>query len=178
MYKREKRKYILSIISTLLFLIFVTCFIYFPKKEIILSSFAFLQNQKNFYMEDLSQGISLNNAIPVSDEIGIQYDPYRFKVVNNSASEITYQIVFKSNDSKMNIQQKDILSNEYLRFSLNCQDDILVEPNTLFENGILYTTTIGAYSEKTFEFRMWLDWNSDNNAMNKIFIGKIEIDKI
>lgn len=175
---RENRKSILSIIIVLFFLVFMTCFVYLPKQENLLSSLAFLQNQENFYLKDLSQGILLNDAVPVTDEIGMQYEPYKFKVVNNSNSDITYRIVFRSDYSKMNIRKVDVLSNQYLRISLNSNNKILVNPMTLSEDGIIYTTTIQAHSEERFELRMWLDWNSDNDAMDKVFIGKVEVDKL
>lgn len=173
----ESRKLVLSIILVSLFLIFMTCFVYLPKQENLLSSLAFIQNQKSFYLKDLSQGILLNDAIPVPDEVGMQYQPYRFKVVNSSNSEINYRIIFRNNDSKMNIKQEDLLSNQYLRISLNNNEGLLVNPVSLSENGVIYTTTIRAHEEEVFELRMWLDWNSDNNAMDKIFVGKIEVDR-
>lgn len=175
---KENRKSILSIILVLFFLVFMTCFVYLPKQESLLSSLAFLQNQKVFYLKDLSHGILLNDAIPIPDEIGMQYEPYRFKVVNNSSSEINYRIIFRNNDLKMNIKKEDMLSNQYLRISLNSDKGILVNPTSLSENGIIYTTTIQAHKEEIFELRMWLDWNSDNDAMDKIFVGKVEIDKL
>ena len=97
--------------------------------------------------------------------------------MNSSNSEINYRIIFRNNDSKMNIKQEDLLSNQYLRISLNNNEGLLVNPVSLSENGVIYTTTIRAHEEEVFELRMWLDWNSDNNAMDKIFVGKIEVDR-
>lgn len=178
MNKKEMRKHILSIIIVSLFLVFMTTFVYLPKQESLLSSFAFLQNQKRFYMEDISSGILLKNATPMSDEKGLQYEPYQFKIVNNSNSDITYQIVFKNNEEKAQAQGKEVLPNRYLRYSLKAENNLNLEPTTLQEDGILYTTTIKANSTEIFEFRMWLDYNADNGAMNKVFIGKIEIEEI
>ena len=53
-----------------------------------------------------------------------------------------------------------------------------IEPLNLTDNGIIYETTIDANSSSTFEFKMWLDYNSDNEAMDKAFVGKIEIEEI
>lgn len=175
--KRENIKSILSIISVSFFLIFMTCSVYLPKRLILLSSFAFLQNQKDFYIEDLSKGILLKDIIPVTDDIGLQYDPYQFRVVNNSDSKVVYQIVFSKNVTKTEINEKNILSNKYLKFSLNSLSNKLVEPTILPDDGIIYKASIDAHSQEIFEFRMWLDWDADNGAMNKIFAGKVEINK-
>ena len=178
MNNKEVRKHILSIICVSTFLIIMTTFVYIPKQENLLSSLAFLQNQRNFYMKDLSDGILLHDAIPTRDSKALQNDPYRFEVVNNSNSDITYQIIFRSNEEMAKEKGKEILPNRYLRYNLMSADNSLVEPTNLSDDGILYTTTIKANSTETFDFRMWLDYDADNGAMNKIFIGKIEIREI
>lgn len=176
--RKEVTKLILSIISVTTFLIIMTTCVYLPKQENLLSSLAFLQNQRRFYMQDVSSGILLKDASPMSDKRGLENDPYQFKVVNSSNSDITYQIIFRNNEEKALQQGKEILPNYYLRYSLQEENNNIVEPSTLSEDGILYTTTIKAHSEEIYSFRMWLDWNSDNGAMNKIFIGKVEIVEI
>lgn len=174
---KEKRGHIISIICVSLFLIIMTVFVYLPKQEMLLSSLAFLQNQQRFYIEDLSSGILLNDATPVSDERGLEFTPYRFKVVNNSDSTLEYNIIFKNNEEKAKAKGLEVLPNKYLRYSLKEGYNKALEPKTLGEDGILYTASIPANSAVIYEFRMWLDWNADNGAMNKIFIGKIEIEE-
>lgn len=174
---KEKRGHIISIICVSLFLIIMTVFVYLPKQEMLLSSLAFLQNQQRFYIEDLSSGILLNDATPVSDERGLEFTPYRFKVVNNSDSTLEYNIIFKNNEEKAKAKGLEVLPNKYLRYSLKEGYNNALEPKTLGEDGILYNASIPANSAVIYEFRMWLDWNADNGAMNKIFIGKIEIEE-
>lgn len=169
---------IVSIVSVSIFLVTMTCFVYLPKQETLASSLAFLQKQKSFYIQDLSEGILLKEAIPMSDEKGLTLDSYRFKVVNKSKADITYQIKFVSNKEKVQSQGKEVLDNKYLRYTLKEGNYDYLEPNTLNEDGIIYETMIRANREEVFEFKMWLDWNADNNAMNKVFIGKIEIEQI
>lgn len=178
MSKKEIRSRILSIISVSLFLIIMTTFVYIPKQENLLSSLAFLQNQRNFYMKDVSSGILLHDAIPTKDVKALENEPYRFQVVNNSNSDITYQIIFKNNEEKAKLRGKEVLPNCYLRYSLTDTNNTIVSPSTLSDDGVLYTATIKANTIETFDFRMWLDYNADNGAMNKIFIGNIEIVKI
>ena len=178
MNKKEVRKHILSIISVSLFLIIATTFVYIPKQENLLSSLAFLQNQQRFYMEELSTGILLKNAIPTSDQKGLENEPYRFKVVNNSNKDITYTIVFYNNEEKAVAKGKEVLPNRYLRYNLVKDSNSVVEPTNLKEDGVLYTTTIKANTTAVFEFKMWLDYNADNGAMNKVFIGTVGIEEL
>lgn len=178
MTKKEVRRHIISIISVSLFLIVATTFIYIPKQASLMSSFAFLQNVQNFYMKELTSGILLHDAMPTKDEKALQNSPYTFQVVNNSDKDITYQILFKNNEEKAKAKGKEVLPNRYLRYSLINNNKTIVEPSTLSDDGILYTTTIKANSTQTFDFRMWLSYYADNGAANKIFIGKVEIQKI
>lgn len=178
MKNKEIRKTIISIISVSLFLLVTTTFVYLPKQETLLSSLAFLQNQKRFYMQDLSSGILLKDAVPVSDSKGLKNYPYTFKVVNNSNSKITYHIIFKNNKEKVSNTGREVLPNKYLRYTIKENNNNYIEPLNLTDNGIIYETTIDANSSSTFEFKMWLDYNSDNEAMDKAFVGKIEIEEI
>lgn len=178
MNKKEVRKHILSIISVSLFLIIMTTFVYIPKQENLLSSLAFLQTQQSFYIEELTTGISLSNAVPVSDKKGLENEPYSFKVVNNTNKDITYRIVFNNNEEKAIAKGKEVLPNHYLRYNLVQDNNTVVEPINLSDEGILYTTTIRANTTEVFEFKMWLDSKADNGAMNKMFIGTIGIEEI
>ena len=178
MRNKEVRKSILSIILVSTFLIVMTCFVYLPKQESLLSSLAFLQNQKRFYIEELSSGILLKEAIPVSDAKGLTYDPYEFKVVNNSNQDITYNIIFNNNREKITSLGKEVLPNKYLRYSIKEKNTDINNIQTLTEDGIILTTIIPKNSEITYEFRMWLDYNADNGAMDKVFIGAIELEEI
>lgn len=176
--KDKKIIKLLLSIGASLFLIVSTTFVYLTKKNNLLSSLIFLQNQQKFYMQDLSSGILLKEAIPVSDSKGLENEPYIFKVVNNSDKEITYRILFKNNIDKVKRLNKDVLPNEYLRYIVKESNIEFIEPRNLNDDGIIYETTINAKSSTVFEFKMWLDYNSDNNAMNKSFIGKIMIEEV
>lgn len=175
MNNNEKIKTILSIITTTIFLVTMTAFVYLPKQENLLSSMAFIKNINRFYIQDLSDGILLRDATPMSDKKGTSLEPFRFKVVNNSNKDITYRIVFLNNEKEANARGMEILNNRYLRYTLKDGNNEYLEPENLAEDGILYETTIAKNSEAIFEFKMWLDFDADNGAMNKVFIGTIEL---
>ena len=176
--KKEIINRLLSIITVSLFLIVSTTFIYLPNSKNLTSALAFLNHEKSFYMQDVTEGVLLRNATPVEDSEGLENDPYTFKVVNKSNSNITYKIMFKSDKEKIRESEMEILPNKYLRYSISNYDDTNLEANTLSDDGILITTTIPPHSEQTFNFRMWLDYNADDGAFDKIFIGRIAIEKV
>lgn len=175
---KETRNRILSIILVSTFLIIMTTFVYLPRQTNLLSALAFLQEEQAFYMEDLSDGILLKSAVPTKDSEGLENDPYKFQVVNKSNKNITYQIVFKNNEEKAKERGKEVLPSHYLRYVVSDSNDTNLEVKTLSDDGILLTTTITPHSTQVFNFRMWLDYNSDNGAMDKIFIGTIEVNEV
>ncbi len=176
--KKEIRNRLLSIIAVSTFLIIMTTFVYLPRQTNLLSALAFLQQEQSFYMEDLSEGILLRSAVPTKDSDGLENDPYTFQVVNNSNKNITYNIVFRNNEEKAKERGKEVLPAHYLRYVVSDNNDTNLEVKTLSDDGILLTTTITPHSTQVFNFRMWLDYNSDNGAMNKIFIGSVAVEEI
>ena len=129
-------------------------------------------------MEDISDGILLKDATPVTDKTGLENDPYTFQVVNNSNKNITYNIMFKNNKEKAEETGMEVLENHYLRYSLSLYNDTDLTATTLSDDGILLTTTITPGSKQVFNFRMWLDYNADDGAMDKVFIGTIEVEEV
>lgn len=176
--KKEIRNRLLSILGVSTFLILMTAFVYIPNNESMAAALGFINQVKNFYMEDLSEGVLLKNAIPVTDSEGLENDPYSFQVVNNSNKNITYNIVFKNNEEKAKERGKEVLPSKYLRYAISDSNDTNLEAKTLTDDGILLTTTITPHSKVVFNFRMWLDFNSDEGAMDKIFIGTIELEEV
>lgn len=166
-----------SIIFVIIFLLISTIFVYYPNKQALLSSYTFLKNQENFYLEELSDGIKLAEAFPISDEEGINTDLYQFKIVNNSDKEIHYQLLFKNQLDKIEARNLMPLSAKYLRYSIQKKSsDIKID--TLPESEIIYDDIIPANSEVVFDFRIWIGENFDIEAMGKTFIGQMEVVEI
>ena len=176
--KKEIRKRILSIIFVSTFLIISTSFIYLPNHKNLVSALAFLNSEQSFYMEDVSEGVLLKDATPMKDSDGLKNDPYTFRVVNNSKKNITYQVVFKNNEDKAKESGKEVLDNKYLKYSISDTNGNNIEVKTLADDGILLTTTITPGSKQVLDFRMWLDYDADEGAMDKIFIGTLEVKEV
>jgi len=173
---RQIKSRIMSIVFILVILVVGTIYVYYPNQQQLLSSFAFLQNQQGLHLEELSSGIKLAEAYPITDEVGNQSDPYKFKIVNNSNKEVKYQIIFKNQLDKIEARGFEALPAKYLRYSLQTEDSQLTE--TLPDDEIIYETVINANSEVVFNFRLWLGTNLDADGMGKTFIGQMEIKEI
>ena len=176
--KKEIRKHVLSIIFVSIFLVLSTTFIYLPNRINLVSALAFLSNEQSFYMEDISEGVLLKDAYPMKDDEGLKTEPYTFRVVNNSKKNITYKIIFKNNEEKAKSSGKQVLDNKYLRYSISDESNNNIEVKTLSDNSVLLETTITPGSKQVFNFRMWLDYDADEGAMDKIFIGTREVQEV
>ena len=176
--KNDIRKHVLSIVFVSLFLILMTTFVYLPNSENMASALAFLNGEQSFYMEDVSTGLLLKDAVPTKDSKGLEIEPYTFRVVNKTKHNITYQIVFKNNEEKAKEKGMEVLDNKYLRYAISYNTDTNIEANTLPEDGVLGTFTALPNSKQLVDFRMWLDYNADDGAMDKIFIGTIEVNEV
>lgn len=176
--RKEIISHLMSIAFIIVFLIVGTVYVYYPTKSNLLSSVTFLQKQENFYIQDVSSGIKLAEAFPISDSEGLQSTPYQFKIVNNTNHEIKFQLLFRNQLDKVNERGLEALDAKYLRYSLQ-QFDKETIVNELDESEIIYTGTIASNSELTYNFSLWLgEDNFDEDAMGKTFIGQMEIKEI
>ena len=171
---KEIRKHILSILAVITFLLLSTTFIYMPSHTNLASALTFLNGVKSFYMEDLSDGVLLKDANPTKDSEGLKNDPYKFQVVNKTNKNITYKIVFKNKIEN----EEERLANKYLRYSISTENSTEDVVSTLGEDSIILTTTIIPNSTQVFNFRMWLDYDCDNDAFGKKFSGVIQIEEV
>lgn len=174
---KEIKSHIMSIAFIIAFLLIGTIYIYYPNKENLLSSLIFLQNREKLYIEELSEGIKLAEAYPISDEEGLTNDSYQFKIRNESNEDIHYQIIFKNQLEKIIENNLSPLASKYLRYSVQEENGNL-KIETLSEDEIIYDAIISANSEITFDFRVWLGENFDDDAMGKTFIGRMEVVEI
>ena len=171
---KEIRSRITSIAFILMFLIISTLYAYYPNKQNLTSAFTFLQNREAFYLKELSDGIKMAEAFPISDEVGLASDSYQFKIINDTDNDIHYQLVFKNQLDKITARNLLPLDAKYLRYSIQHNGSEL-KVDTLTDSEIIYDAVIEADSELTFDFRIWLGENFDNDAMGKTFIGQMEV---
>lgn len=174
---KEIRSRILSITFMLIFLVVGTIYVYYPNKQNLLSSFTFLKNREAFYIQELSDGIKLAEAYPITDSEGVSTESYQFKIVNGTNKDIHYQLVFKNQLDKIKERNLSPLASKYLRYAI-CEENTDLKIETLPDDEIVYEAVIPADSEITFEFRIWLGENLDEEAFGKTFIGQMEVMEI
>lgn len=163
--KKEITFRIIRITITILFLIISTIF-----KQTISNVYAsninFLNDYKKIKIKELSKGINLQDAYPLSDNIGILNDGYKFKIEGPQDKKIT---IYFNNEYK-DISER--IPNKSIRYAILKDDQIFINPTTLNSEGILFTDTI---NKSTYELKIWISEDASNEVFGKYFLGKIAL---
>ncbi len=165
---KETRFHLFRICFVLLFLIIGT-FIWHYKNINYANALVIDDTIPEIYFNELSSGINLTNAYPTTDEIGTKKEGYIFQIVNTT-----------NQNKKFTIVLEDILDDRYpkldykfIRYQILKDNIPLQEIQNLSSNGILFTDEVTEYN--TYEMKLWLDINSTNEAMGKIFRVKLAL---
>lgn len=156
---------LISITMTTLFLIFATIL---WKDASLNSSYAKELYEKNdVSFVEISDGIRLDNAYPVSDEIGKKYEGYKFKVINNSDIDSVYEVSFV-NTLPEGYEQLPV---ELVKYQIIKNGEVFIDVNNLTNNEILFTDEVK--EENIYELKLWIDNEATSEIMGKYFSRKI-----
>lgn len=138
----------------------------------------------NVSLENIKEGIKLENAYSITDEEGEKEVPYTFVIKNNCAMDVNININLES----LKIEGNKLTSNQ-LKVKLNSIDEE-INKKELLSNFTETTPTISTAESsnklssyylaggdsKTFELRLWIDENVTwEEGKNKGYEGKIVI---
>lgn len=117
---------------------------------------------------ELSDGISLTDAYPVKDEVGMEYNGYRFGIVNNSDIDRNYKIsLIKDNSSTLDYS--------CIRYQLIKNGEVVVYADMISSDGILYIDNISSKNSDIYEIKFWINYYAGNEILGKHFLTKIAI---
>lgn len=156
--------YIMQMFLTIIILITST-FIWIENQD---KKIDFITLDNKIYIEELSSPITLSNVYPTKDEDGIKEQGYTFQVINNSNKE---EVTFYLQNTLE--EQENSLNYKYIRYQVTKNNKVIVKPTNIKENGILFTDD--NTNESTYEIKMWIDYNSDNNVYGKNFSTKLAL---
>lgn len=122
--------------------------------------------------------ISLQEAIPLSDEDGAQLTPYEFTIKNVCSQTAAYDVTIETLSSST-------LSEDYVRYKLDDNTSIKLgtiasNENVVNENAKSSKTIASGIlqrnEEKTYNLRLWIDEDSTKEqSANKSYLSKIVI---
>ncbi len=137
----------------------------------------------NISLENESNSLNLNNALPITDVEGLKLESYKFSIKNSCETPTKFQI----NIENLN-QMDNSLSADYVKVSLSndTMDNVvsilstnpMVEPtvNNAYEAFNIYVGEIAGNETKEFALREWLDYETNTaQGANKVYSSKINV---
>ena len=177
--KDDKKKKIITIVISILIIIIL----------IMAVSYAFFSTQLSgtdqvvkvgtldLVLDETSEGISLDNAIGISDNKGMSTTPSTFKLINNGNKAVDYTIYLDDNtigDTDTRIDDK------YLKYNLNKNGtdsgatlltSIGSNPNRILDSG-----TIEGKGTNEYSLNLWITDEVDGNYSGQVFSGKLRVE--
>ena len=132
--------------------------------------------QLSFKEDENNNGITLQKAHPITEEEGLQLDPYKFTITNNCQDYASYEI-------HLEIDEESNLSDyNAVHVSLDQESFILgskqVVTTTLENATTAYSLTKGYLNKgesKDFELRMWIDEDADASIAGQQFLSQVTL---
>lgn len=127
--------------------------------------------------ESTSEGINLEDAVPISDEKGLAQEGYTFRLVNNGSVKASYIITLDDIDIS---QEEERMSDDILKYSLekNGEKKETVFLPSIKENKrrIVDRGVINAKTTNTYTLKLWMDYDTTNEGMNKTFAARLNVE--
>ena len=128
-------------------------------------------------LTDTSDGITLSNAVPLSDTDGLATTPYTFTIANTG--NITSDYTIYLDDGTLETGETR-MADGYVKYSLTKNSGTattaLLTTIGTNPNRVLNTGSITAGSTDSYTLRLWIDSAADNAVMNTTFRGVIRVE--
>lgn len=137
--------------------------------------------------EEASEGISIKNAYPMTDEEGLANKGYEFNLINDGDIPSNYVIylVDLEIDSTKTRMSDNAVKYSLLKEELDSDGNILkdptdtkrllsetgINPNRILDSGVIQPGEVYKYKLKT-----WMDYNADNSSQGTIFKTQIKVE--
>ena len=127
--------------------------------------------------DDTTNGISIDNAYPVSDNTGLTNNPYVFSLTNDGEIESTYTVYL---DDEEITDGSTRMNDDYIKYSLTKNG---IRENSKFlssikttEGRVLDTGKLAVGQSIDYELRLWIAEEVSNDVMSTTFSGRIRIE--
>ena len=128
-------------------------------------------------LDETSEGISLDNAIGISDSEGLSLGGSTFELRNNGSKAVDYTIYLDDNS----VEETDVrIDDKYLKYNLNKNGAnsgatlltrIGANPNRVLDSG-----TIEGKTTNKYKLNLWITDEVDGNYSEQVFSGKLRVE--
>ena len=128
-------------------------------------------------LDETSEGISLDNAVGISDSKGMSLDGSTFDLRNNGNKAVDYTIYLDDNT----IGETDTrIDDKYLKYNLNKNGTdsgaTLLTKTGVNPNRVLDSGTIEGNGTNKYKLNLWITDEVDGNYSGQVFSGKLRVE--
>ena len=174
----KKKKVTVIIISILIILILLLALTYaYFSTQLSGKDQIVKVGELELVLDETSEGISLDNAIGISDSKGMSLEGSTFELINNGSNAVDYTIYLDDNT----IGETDTrIDDKYLKYNLNKNGSdsgaylltsIGSNPNRILDSG-----TIEGKSTNEYSLNLWITDEVDGNYSGQVFSGKLRVE--
>ncbi len=130
-------------------------------------------------LNEENDGIQLVNVIPTYDEDGKNGNPYKFSLENKSRIDLYYTIsLIDDEEALSNCETTDgsnceLLDPRDVRYEIKMGDRTFT--GSLSDSSIISYGIINSLETVDCELKVWLNINATNEAMGKVYLGKLKV---
>lgn len=130
--------------------------------------------------DDASDGISLLNSVPVSDQKGLTFKPYTFSVKNSGTTNANYRVMIVNDTEKY---ESDNCSDKKLdwsniKYSFSKNNEAATTGLLSDTAGVLNIGTINVGENDSYSLKLWIKSEAQNEIMNQHFHGIIKVEAV
>ena len=178
MEKKKNKKATVIIISIFIVLILAILISYaYFRTELSGSDQVVKVGTLDLILDETSEGITLENAIGLSDNKGMSLDGSTFELRNNGNKTVEYTIYLDDNK----VEDTDTrIDDKYLKYNLNKNGEDS-GPTALTSigsnpNRVLDTGTIDGGVTNKYSLKLWITDEVDGNYSGQVFSGKLRVE--
>ena len=128
-------------------------------------------------LDETSEGISLDNAVGISDSKGMSLDGSTFELRNNGNKAVDYTIYLDDNT----ISDTDTrIDDKYLKYNLNKNGTdsgaTLLTKTGTNPNRVIDSGTIEGGATNKYNLKLWITDEVDGNYSGQVFSGKLRVE--
>lgn len=130
-------------------------------------------------LDETSNGLMIENTIPIDDALGLATDPATFSVINRGHSDLCYEIYLDDAD----LTEDEIrVDDQFVKYSLDrgLQNkgvkrliDSGKNPNRLIDR-----FQVASNEKVDYQLRLWFDTEVDGYFENQVFSSKLRIEAV
>jgi len=131
--------------------------------------------------EGTSAGISLDNAVPVTDEVGLTNTPYKFTLENTGSLPMKYRIRVVEDTAAITADGCSSKKLDFAKLRFQIKKNSTAGSSLPLNNDSNYVIdegTLAVNGKNTYELRLWIASTAGNEVSGKHFHGKITVEAI